>query len=194
MRDNFTTARAAGAVNGTLAEPGPGTRRATDTAGTALDITVLLGLTLATAENAFRDPDLYYTPAAPIGAALFVTHHSGSAADGPYYVISPTDRPANPSATGLGIGVYGLGVTEYLRAYPSNAVISKPETLLGDYYYLYLIRRPGGGGLYIANGGIYSNDLLWVADTDDFVSDTYLGIDDKAGTCRTVKIEALPPQ
>ena len=60
LRDEFTTDRAAGSVNGTLAEPGPGRRAVTDT-NSKLSITGGV-LSFATGGAGNGDPSIQWTP------------------------------------------------------------------------------------------------------------------------------------
>ncbi|HUW11159.1 MAG TPA: hypothetical protein VM537_15625, partial [Anaerolineae bacterium] len=59
LRDEFRIDAAAGAVNGTPATPGPGTRTAVDTGGDALSI-ASGNMAFANPNNVAGDPGLWY--------------------------------------------------------------------------------------------------------------------------------------
>lgn len=195
IHDRFTTARAAGAVDGTAAEPGPGTRDVTDTAN-AVSITDRKYLFGSNGTNVWNDPDLSYTPGGQIMAASFQFLYNGASGTGPGMLISPTERPANPAVTGLGgyaDSNVGGAAAGGLYAIPLNLPVTSPLVRFRCIpYILHVIRRPSGGAWLILAGGIYGNGtLLWVEDTDDIVADTYLGITSKAGNIEFDTVRAI---
>jgi hypothetical protein len=177
LRDEFITNLNAGAVNNTLAEPGPGTRRVTDT-GAILSLSNGYIALASAAGGAWNDLDIYYTPGREIGAVMFEYMQSGFSGE-VGMLISPTDRPASPTTTGSGV-YHNL---EHLYNIPDWAGTDKlkitktGKPLRAILYYIYVIRRPTAGAWIIVSGGIYgAGTLLWVSDTDDISSTTYLGI------------------
>ena len=182
IHDEFLTALAAGSVNNTKAEPGPGTRRVTDTFPYMLINSRIFTLNGFGAAN-WRDPDLYYTPGGLIQAASFHLTPGGAMGTGSMMIISPTDRPADPTVTGLGVYHNPNGTTGRFYVNNANVQISKSEKLWEVPYIIYIIRRPSGGAWYIisSNDANYGdNQLLWFDDTDDLTTATYLGIDTNA--------------
>ncbi|EKD99371.1 MAG: hypothetical protein ACD_22C00280G0001, partial [uncultured bacterium] len=156
LNDQFTTARAAGAVNGTAAEPGPGTRTVVDT-GNKLNITGGK-YNVITGGNNYGDPGLWYgevnrasgliylgeiTPQSdtlPVPAFGFDTNTSGSLGSNSirFYstLLQARDTAANPT-----VGSISFGTT----------------------YSLALSLR-SSGAYYFIKGGTFTNwTLIWIS-------------------------------
>ena len=115
---------------------------------------------------------------------------------GPAMGILPADRPADPTATGLGVYLWDTGGPKpHFRAIPSGVTLQDVELKINSVpYVFYIIRRPTGGAWIIcsspdANFG--TGRLLWVDDTDDLGAATYLGMDVNEGGIRFDFMRAL---
>lgn len=73
LRDDFITDRAAGSVNGTAAEPGPGSRMVTDTLGNKVSISS--GKLYMGSQSSWSSPSLVYTPSSAYTAGRMVFIH-----------------------------------------------------------------------------------------------------------------------
>lgn len=159
LHDEYTTDRAAGAVNGTLAEPGgtgtvaQRTRNVTDSAGTKLSITGARAV-IASA-TAAGDPRLYYGP---------FTRTAGLTAK---QVIKVTSRAGAgwDDATNPGGNIVDFGLFDFagvLTVNPPN--VNYPLYTTGVDYTLWTALFATGGALWM-QGGVYTNPtLLWVSD------------------------------
>lgn len=81
IQDEFTTSRSAGAVNGTAAEPGPGTRFVTDTNG-KLSVSAGGKLVTVTGGVGQGDPGLWYEPRSRNAGLLVIVSFTFDAAQG----------------------------------------------------------------------------------------------------------------
>ena len=194
LYDTFKTVRAAGDINGTKAEPGPGTRRVTDT-GDLLIIDEWGHLTTSSDPAAnWRDPDLAFTPKKAIEAFTVTLKLGGAMTLGPAIGIFPVDRPADPTITGLGISHQDAGgPNPRFDSLVSKIRLTKAEQLYALLYKWDIIRVPGGGALFVLSSpdGNYGNNFLaWVEDADD-LSDTYFGYDTNTSHTDLDEIRAI---
>lgn len=158
VRDQFTTNLSAGSVNGTLAEPGPGTRTVVDSGN---HLSIASNRVVASAAAANDDPILHYggrTPQAGLTAKWtlrFVTLFGASG-----WVLSATPG-----------GVPTLG----FQRNAANTIVPVPPNGGGDLvvtanvdYTAWACQFAQGGALFLQGGSgtyTYTNPtLLWVDD------------------------------
>ena len=168
LNDQFTTDRAAGAVNGTSAEPTGGTRTVTDT-NSKLSITGSQ-LSFATGGSAAGNPGLWYsslvrgagkavvgtiTPTtATTGMAIgFDTNQTGTPYDSIYF------------NTGGALGIYINGSYKAVGTYT-----------LGSTYKIAVILRSTGEYFYIQGGTEYPNWTLLFIDSTVTTTPVYPGL------------------
>lgn len=151
LNDTFTTNRAAGAVNGTDAEPGPGRRFAEDTGNK---------LSLASGSVSFAtggvngDPRLIYNPVdrrpglVLIGATLHTTQGANwGFAPGPGSLVSE------------GLRVNGTSLS--VRA---NSISLAVGTIATSTVYQLAVVLRTGGALHFIKGGSFTNwTLVWIS-------------------------------
>ena len=171
LRDEFTTARAAGSVNGTPCEPGPGTRLLADTAGS---VTIADGkLVAGDGTGGYNDPALWSAAQvrADVGALSAVLRPTGTAGGSNdiagMLLIDPSNAPANPLLTSMGLYQW---TPRWRIPQLGTSVPNGATTRLRCIDYLgAVIPRPSGGAWVAVSGGIYgtfpSATLLWVYDT-----------------------------
>jgi hypothetical protein len=154
IRDDFTAAVAAGALNGTAATPGPGTRVAIDTAGTLMSIDAS-GLVFNKTSIA-GDPGLWYDAITRAPGGIFTAR-----------VISPD---VYGGTVGFDLDQTGV-IGGYRFAFGSTNVIAAVNTtvqsVIGAITYLVpyditIILRAIGADFYIRGGTEYPvTTLLW---------------------------------
>lgn len=159
LRDEYTTTRAAGAVNGTATEPGPGgNRAATDTESKLIVSGNDLVLTGGKSSPAFADPRCSYDSIARAAGRMFLASVHlirGTLAFGLSYTTTGTP--------GSAIMYFADGLLT-LRA-SSNP--SLPALTKGEMYDFALSLRATGVFVFI-RGGVYTDwTLLLAAATDN---------------------------
>lgn len=176
LNDEFTTDRAAGAVNGTAAEPGPGTRNITD-----LDNRIsITGGVLNIAANAggtsgFGRTGIWYTPAITrlpgLVIAQTVQYTAGMIAIGG---LTTTASASNVGYNNLG---YGFASTPLFSARKttdgSSPTVMTPATSTA--YRIYTVLRATGRFLFVKSAGV--TKLLWF-DAWDGTATLYAGFTD----------------
>ena len=158
INDTFTTDRAAGAVNGTLAEPGPGRRTVTDTNGK---------LTLASGAAAFAtggvgngDPGLWYAAQSRSAGLLCVGEFSHSAGG---VEIGWDSTPVGGPTDSVRIN----GTSLQVRAVSGTALVVGAVTTATAYRIAVVIRATGA--FYFIKGGAFTNwTLLYVGATGTY--------------------------
>ena len=131
IHDTFATDRAAGSVDGTAAEPGPGTRQVIDTAGTKLAVS---GSALVIDGGSSLDPGIWYGSLERaaglcllIGSINFddnVRFHIGFAASEggvPGQIRREATTLATNSQPSLNLAAWPAGATDY-----SLALVARP--------------------------------------------------------------------
>lgn len=151
LRDEFDDTRAAGAVNGTPATPGPGTRTVTD--GNS-KLSLASGVaSFATGGVGGSNPGMWYT-AVSRRAGLILRAQ----------ITATTAR----ISTGFDDGTSGglADCTLLFRAATSVLVFSGPEVTIGSFspgtsYAVAIVCRAAGGFLFIKGGTFTNWTLLW---------------------------------
>ena len=164
LRDEFTDTRAAGAVNGTAATPGPGTRVVTDTGN---NMTVSAGACQMVASNIlWGDPGLWYGAFARTAGRCLIAHWNPSAVlPGGGYTIGwdngqvglPGVNSFNMVSAGLEIKVYnGAVIIDTGLAYALNT----------DYRLCVILRT--AGAYWLIRGGAFTDwTLIYVGSTNN---------------------------
>lgn len=156
INDTFTTDRAAGAVNGTKAEPGPGLRDVNDT-GSKLSLSGG-SLVIASAAPGTGNPRLLYAAlgrrAGLVTVAALATPASGSAG------------PARAGWTYAPTGIYGteavaFGNANALEVRVNLTNVTVGASALGTSYIVAVVLR-ASGAFYFIKGGAFTNwTMLW---------------------------------
>lgn len=156
INDTFTTDRAAGAVNGTKAEPGPGLRDVNDT-GSKLSLSGG-SLVIASAAPGTGNPRLLYAAqgrrAGLVAIIALATPASGSAG------------PARAGWTYSPTGIYGTEAVAFansnvLEARVNLTNVTVGASALGTSYIVAVVLR-ASGAFYFIKGGAFSNwTMLW---------------------------------
>lgn len=151
VNDTFTTNRAAGAVNGTNAEPGPGRRSVVDS---SLFLSTAGGALVFAGRVAAGDPGLDYGPIARAGGLLGVFECESTT--GVIEVGFDANTTSNISyclivGVALGVRVLGTGLTV------GAASLATP-------YRTVVAMRAEGGAFYFIKGGTFTNwTLIWLS-------------------------------
>lgn len=183
LQDEFTTARAAGAVNGTPTDPPGDTRVATDT-GNRLSISG--GAAQFALGGAGGDPGLWYSQKThALGLMLAASvRFDGSSADNIFTLGWDTNQAGRPNATSLRTGAGGkflLYNSEYgVAADNVGTYVTNTD------YCLALVQRAAGSYVFI-KGGIYTQwTHLWPLGTG--AADWYPNISDYNRTAEVTYI------
>jgi hypothetical protein len=149
LRDDFVTDRAAGAVNSTVAEPGPGTRAVVD-ANSKLTISSGL-LSFATGGSAAGNPGLWYAQLSARTAGRFcVARHTHSTQG-----VS-TGFDTNQSGT-LSESFRINGTTLGIVANSNNVTV---ESATADIPYQVCVALRAIGAMFLVKGGAFANWTL----------------------------------
>jgi hypothetical protein len=149
LRDDFVTDRAAGAVNSTVAEPGPGTRAVVD-ANSKLTISSGL-LSFATGGSAAGNPGLWYAQLSARTAGRFcVARHTHSKQG-----VS-TGFDTNQSGT-LSESFRINGTTLGIVANSNNVTV---ESATADIPYQVCVALRAIGAMFLVKGGAFANWTL----------------------------------
>ena len=151
LRDEFTSALAAGSVNGTAAEPGPGTRAVTD-ANSKLSITGG-ALSVATGGAAANEPRLSYGSIARATGRLLIASTTVTT-EGAIIALSDVNTAARQAA---------------IRLYDTSIAIDKGAAswvVVGAYstataYQVAIVERAAGEYVFIKGGAFTNWELLW---------------------------------
>lgn len=153
INDTFTTDRAAGAVNGTNAEPGPGRRTVFDTNGS---LSLAGGnLTLVAGGVGVADPDLRYSAIDRAAGRVLVAAaiHTASGIE-----IGWDASGSGNVSDGIRVVTTTLAIRAGLAATTVGAVVA------GTAYQYAIVQRGATGHLYFIKGGAFSNwTLIWVS-------------------------------
>jgi len=153
LRDNFTTDLAAGSVNGSSAEPGPGTRTVTDTEN-KLSISggaaVFAG---GKASPAWGDPGLWYGAQTRTAGLAFVAEHVSPPGPSKYTGLGWSAAQSGTPSNGV-----GLQITEdVIFLFP--AINLQSISAATTYKYTVILRSTGSAVLVYLDGRW---TLLWV--------------------------------
>lgn len=184
LNDQFTTDRAAGAVNGTSAEPTGGTRTVVDS-GNKLSINS--GNLLFTPGTALGNPGLWYTSKTRVAGQMLL---------GNINLTSNSNNQDvgwdNDSVAGNTIDAFRFGSGNILYAWDnaSNVPALGKTSLSTDYTYS-LIQREKGAYWFI-KGGLYTNwTLLWISNLSS-LSTMYPTLHGSISTISTVDNIRIP--
>jgi len=150
LRDEFTSDLAAGSVNGTAAEPGPGTRVVTDT-GSQLS---LVSGNLAIAAGAAQ-PGLWLDSAARTAGKLLIQEWNNASGG-----LSQMGWAANGTTVADNAWYLSVGTSVYSVA-DTNYTVSHGVTLSGGTPYRLIIVQKTAGAYYLIKGGALATTLLW---------------------------------
>lgn len=160
LRDEFTTDRAAGAVNGTLAEPGPGTRTVLGTHGTILIESGLLKITGA--NTSYGDPVVSFGGLTRTAGRVIIAKVTYTSSTGPHWGITPVGTPALDTTEGTvastGNQLYVLGNVQTTS--PGTQIVAIVLRATGAYGFWYTESKWRLASVY-SNGS--TADLLLLA-------------------------------
>lgn len=150
LQDEFTTNRAAGAVSGTNAEPGPGARTVIDTASF---ISINSG-SLVFASGAINGNGFWLGPTGRAPGLALLSSYLSTAVNNVVYGFDTN--------TAINFGDASLNLSSVGIRYGSSIVIGVAP-IAGTTYQIAITLRTTGAFVFI-KGGIYTNwTLLWVS-------------------------------
>ena len=154
IRDEFTTDRAAGAVNGTAAEPGPGART---TVNANAKLSISGGKAVFATGGAVGDPRLLYDRFVDAVTGrlclIAITYTAGGFDVG-------TD---NDLISGVYFGMRASGTGLSVRL--AGVVLAVGAVATGNTYQLAVANRAVGAAIFIKGGAFTNWTLLYIADT-----------------------------
>lgn len=155
INDTFTTNRAAGSINGTAAEPGPGQRTVLDTNG---KLSIVSGdLTFAAGGVGVADPDLRYDILErSTGRVLtFGVTHTASGLEAGWDAAGGGSGNINDC---IRVVTTTLAIRQNLVAITVGAVATSTA------YRYAVVQRGATGHLYFIKGGAFTNwTLIWIS-------------------------------
>lgn len=155
VNDTFTTDRAAGAVNGTRAEPGPGLRTVTD-GNSKLSLSGG-SVVVASAAPASGNPNLLYGLAERAAGKMVLVQITPVAGNAP-------GRCGWTGASQTGSDVVFLNSSGVIGSTINGANGPTLGTWAGATSYVFAVIQRANGLCYFVKGGAFSNwTLLWVA-------------------------------
>ena len=153
LRDEFTTDLAAGSVNGTAAEPGPGTRTVTDTNG---KVTLAGGAaSFATGGSAAGDPGLWYDAVTRTAGRPLIVQITPADTNGLVYL------GLDSAQEGLILDGIVLGASGVLQARPNGTTLINVGSYTATTYLVAYITRTNGNFLFIKGGAFTNWTLVW---------------------------------
>jgi hypothetical protein len=159
LRDEFYTARAAGSVHGTPAEPGPGTRTVVDTGS---DLLITAGaLTLTGGTGAYGDPGLWLDTAVAraTGLACSVRFQKDAVTQHIRFGLD-TDKLTSPN-----LGAYISTLNLFAPANELTLSVYCSGITAATWYTVALILRPNGCFTIVKGGTQFPNwTLIWVSE------------------------------
>lgn len=156
IRDEFATARAAGAVNGTPAEPGPGTRVVTDTGNF---VSIAGGRFAASNVAGVADPSLWYAAQVrATGLAVLIRNN----ADQRVY-LGWNDNQVG-IADRAGLHLTGVNLQAMDNTFAVNPIAT--TLVVGVDYELATILRTAGSFHLLKGDAFLDWTLMWVAVSD----------------------------
>lgn len=184
LRDEFSDTRAAGAVNGTPATPGPGTRVATDTDGDALSISGGL-MRFANPNDAYGDPGLWYASQVRVAGRLLLASVD----------VAATNKIAMYGWAGAQAGAPTAGALQFntdgnVRAREAVGFMSGLAIYAATTYKLAVVVR-APGTYYFIKGGAFSTWTLLRIDDATATSPLYLTLSNH-GTVNTHDWARIP--
>lgn len=164
LKDQFTTTLAAGSVNGTAAEPGPGTRTVVDTQSKLSIASGHIAISGGKATPAYGDPLLYYaSQARAAGRALMADVTPYTAGDDGAFVGWHLGSSFTSGASIKGVIYFQNGGT--ILSYNGSAAPTIGAWVTATAYAVAIIIKSTGYYILV-KGGIYTNyTLLWMDTT-----------------------------
>lgn len=156
LRDDFTTALAAGAVNGTAAEPGPGGNRAATDANSKLTIASGL-LTFATGGSAVGNPGVWWDIKTRTAGRILMAEVTPADVDG--NVIFGFDA-TQAGAILDAINFAALGV---INAIPNGGTAIPVGVYTATSYQIAVLMRDTGNYYFVKGGAFTYWTLLWAS-------------------------------
>lgn len=167
LRDEFTTDRAAGAVNGTAPEPGPGGNRVvTDIAS---------GITIASGRLEFANPGApahgqehvtYDGIARTAGRVIIVKAHADSVSGNQYPLVLSNALAVNLAGAGTIGHAFYLGGADILVASGGEPSADHGDFADGVDYYFAIVLKATGAFFFIKGGAFTDWTLLHENSTD----------------------------
>lgn len=162
FNDTFTTDRAAGAIDGTLAEPGPGIRYiGADTNG-ALSLSSGSAVVANTAAGA-RDPSLFYNGIARNPGRILLAQVTSPPSNGNGARIGW--GYSNSGATTIDTAIRFAGATNIGTQEGGSAGPNVANFATGTTYQVAVVLRAAGMAMLIKGGVFTSWTLLWIGNT-----------------------------
>ena len=157
LNDLFTTARAAGSVNGTAAEPGPGTRAVTDTNS---KLSLSGGNLVLDSTGSWSDPRCYYFSMSRTPGLMSVVRakYDTSAKSTQFAAITN-------SASTVNIGYRLHSGSSNTLDFRVSATIKLIATVHDTFYTVVQTHRAAGSFIFIKGGSITDWTLLYIDGT-----------------------------
>ena len=171
FRDEFTTDLAAGSVDETACEPGPGTRNVVDT-GSFLPL--VSGVVATTDATATGDPSIYIKE--PIARAAGRMGWGWMKRNARGYIGFEDANSGSPAKTASAITATNLVVRD------AELSIDLGETIAVNQWYEYLHALREAGAFYFVRGQAFTNmTLVYIGDADATATLYYGGADRVSG-------------
>jgi hypothetical protein len=168
LRDLFTTDRAAGAVNGTAAEPGPGTRTVVDTEN-KLSISGGALVLDKRASATWGDPGLWLDEAVTRANGIAVVWSMTAASYANFRAGFDNDKTGAADRQSFLLSGGALYAEE-------NGAFAQVGSLTGNVPYQFAVVLRGSGCYHLIKGGAYDKwTLLWVESSNNTAA-LYAGI------------------
>ena len=170
LLDKFTSPLSAGSVNGTNAEPGPGTRLVTDTGN---KLAIVGGEIQVTGYTGTRDPQLHFT--------------ESTARTGGYTYINRLNLPSGTNRVRFGLGSGAIEPrresfyydSTVLRVHENNANVFENRIITAslpkELTYAVVI-LPTQGALFFVRGGIFTTWAFLYPGVTDTTATLYSGV------------------
>jgi len=158
LRDEFSDTLAAGAVNGTPATPGPGTRVVVDT-GNKVSISGGEYVFAGTSVTPWADPRIYYDAVVRVAGRLMVTRFIVPTAVGDGAILGFRSATAGGAAN-MQAGLYLTGTLwSWWGATGAQVGLFSADT----YYVIVTVLRATGAYHFIRGGAFTDWTLLWIS-------------------------------
>lgn len=157
LNDTFTSDRAAGAVNGTNAEPGPGRRSVTD--GNSKMSLSGGQLVVVTGGVGQANPQLLLTPVSRTPGRLVVAQVGGITET---FAVGFDAATASPVTSGAAVfGIRFAGSSRTLQIYSSALPLSVGNWATATTYQIAVVARETAASYFIKGGAFTNWTLLW---------------------------------
>lgn len=167
IRDEFTDTRAAGAVNGTLATPGPGTRAAVDTNSQLTIGGGVANFAGGKAIPAWGDPVLHETAITrAIGTAVLAKFNRANITTYFWVGFGNATDDVNPNTAGTGGPRFLFNNSAALQIFPEDSVsnlnvglTTAAQIAAATDYHVAIVQQTAGN-LYLIKGGTFTSWTL----------------------------------